>query len=225
MNLILSIETATPVCSIALHQDGQLLGNQSLFIAHSHSGLLVPSIKSLLEYCDIKQGQLDAVAISKGPGSYTGLRIGASTAKGFCDALNIPLIAINTLEAMAQGVRKYNINDAYLCPMIDARRMEVYSLITDNEGSILEETRPVVVEENSYERWLGEKVLFFGDGANKCKGVIKNKNAHFINNIKPDAIHVGTLANEKWKSRELEDFAYFTPFYLKEFRVTKPKAK
>jgi len=225
MSLILSIETATPVCSIALHQEGQLLGNQSLFLAHSHSDLLVPSIKSLLIYCDVNQNQLNAIAVSKGPGSYTGLRIGASTAKGLCDALDIPLIAINTLEAMAVGVRKYNINNAYLCPMIDARRMEVYSLITDNEGNRLEETQPVVVDENSYKKWLEKEILFFGDGANKCKDVINNSNAHFIDNIKPDAVHVGALANIKWQDNEFEDLAYFTPFYLKEFRVTKPKAK
>lgn len=226
MSLILSIETATTVCSVALHHHGQLLGIQTLYIEKSHSGLLAPVIDSLVKYCGFTLSDLSAVAISEGPGSYTGLRIGVSTAKGLCYALDIPLIAVNTLEAMAFGVNKYNISEALLCPMIDARRMEVYCLLADHQMNIVEPTRPEVIEEASFEDVLLKKqVLFFGNGADKCKHVINSEHAVFIDDVYPDASNIGFLAVRKFEEQQFEDVAYFEPFYLKEFRMSKPKAK
>lgn len=227
MSVILSIETATTVCSIALHREGKLLAEQTLYIEQSHSGLLAPSIKSLMNYCSLKMDELDAVAISKGPGSYTGLRIGVSTAKGICDAIDKPLIAINTLEAMAYGVSKYvNSENSLLCPMIDARRMEVYYLIADVNQNIIKPTAPLIVDSKSFSDELKEtNIFFFGNGSSKCKPVIQHPNANFINNIQPSAATIGFLATESFKKKGFEDVAYFDPFYLKDFRVTKPKSK
>ncbi|MEX2335689.1 MAG: tRNA (adenosine(37)-N6)-threonylcarbamoyltransferase complex dimerization subunit type 1 TsaB [Fulvivirga sp.] len=224
MPLILSIETATTVCSVALYRGDTLLGTQTLFIDKSHSGLLAPSMASLVQYCSHKFSDLDAVAVSKGPGSYTGLRIGVSAAKGLCFALGIPLIAINTLKAMAQGVSKYNKGEAMLCPMIDARRMEVYCLVANHDMNIIDETKPVIVEEDFLQELLQEReVLFFGNGSDKCRGVIKHSNAIFIPGIHPDAANIGFLAHQKFARQQFEDVAYFEPFYLKEFRMSKPK--
>lgn len=227
MSLILSIETATSVCSVALHNEGALLAEQTLYIEQSHSGLLAPSIKSLLSYCSLVMNDIEAVAVSKGPGSYTGLRIGVSTAKGICDAIDKPLIAINTLEAMAFGVSKYvNTENSLLCPMIDARRMEVYYLLTDINQNIVKPTEPLIVDSSSFSAYLkSNNIVFFGNGSDKCKTVIKHPNASFINNIRPSAAAVGFLAYKSFEKKEFEDVAYFDPFYLKDFRVTKPKAK
>jgi len=227
MSVILSIETATTVCSIALHREGKLLAEQTLYMEQSHSGLLAPSIKSLISYCSLTMSDLDAVAISKGPGSYTGLRIGVSTAKGICDAINRPLIAINTLEAMAYGVSKYvKAENNLLCPMIDARRMEVYYLLINANQKIIKPTEPLIVDANSFSKELkGFNITFFGNGSDKCKPVIQNPNANFIDNIKPSAASVGYLATRSYEKKEFEDVAYFDPFYLKDFRVTKPKSK
>ncbi|MDX1630125.1 MAG: tRNA (adenosine(37)-N6)-threonylcarbamoyltransferase complex dimerization subunit type 1 TsaB [Fulvivirga sp.] len=194
MALILSIETATTVCSVAVHKNGEVLGNQTLFIAHSHSGLLAPTIDSLLNYVGFEPASLDAIAISKGPGSYTGLRIGTSTAKGLCHALDIPLIAVNTLKGMALSVAKYveRKKNTLLCPMIDARRMEVYHLLADVELNILEPTQPKIIEESSFDSLLKDnKIYFFGNGADKCKKVIEHENAKFIDDITPDATIFG----------------------------------
>lgn len=226
MSLILSIETATTVCSVALHQHGELLGSQSLYIDKSHSGLLAPSMKSLVEYCGYGLKDLKAVAVSEGPGSYTGLRIGVSAAKGLCFSLDIPLIAVSTLEAMAIGVNKYNLGQAILCPMLDARRMEVYCLLADHEMNIIEETQPVIIDETSFENILEENdILFFGNGSAKCKEVIKSPNAKFIDHIHPDAATIGAIASGKFERVQFEDVAYFEPFYLKDFKLSKPKAK
>ncbi|ELR69557.1 putative molecular chaperone [Fulvivirga imtechensis AK7] len=226
MPLILSIETATTVCSVALHDNNELLGSQSLFIDKSHSGLLAPSIKSLVEYCGYTINDLSAVAVSEGPGSYTGLRIGVSAAKGLCFSLDIPLIAVSTLEAMARGVNKYNHGQAMLCPMIDARRMEVYCLLVNAQKDIVSETRPVVIDESSFQEQLSvHKILFFGNGATKCKGVIKSDNAVFIDHVFPDAIHIGAIAAEKFQKSQFENVAYFEPFYLKDFRISQPKSR
>ncbi|MTI20763.1 tRNA (adenosine(37)-N6)-threonylcarbamoyltransferase complex dimerization subunit type 1 TsaB [Fulvivirga sp. RKSG066] len=226
MALILSIETATNVCSVAIHKEGKLLANQSLHIAQSHSGLLVPVIQTLLNNCDLQKDQLEAVALSKGPGSYTGLRIGTSTAKGLCQALEIPLIGVNTLEAMAAQVTQFANQADILCPMLDARRMEVYCMLQNKKGETIQETQPVIIEESSFNDLLdSNKMYFFGNGAEKCKAVIQSKNAVFINDVEPDAITVGRLAYQRYIKNQFEDLAYFNPFYLKDFRVTKPKAK
>lgn len=224
MALILSIETATTVCSVAIHKEGKLQAKQSLYLNQSHSSLLSPVIHTLLQYAGHKLKDLSAIALSKGPGSYTGLRIGTSTAKGLCYALDIPLISINTLEAMAAQVTNLYKNDHLFCPMIDARRMEVYSAVVDNHIDIILETQPVIIDENSFEDLLDKRsMIFFGNGAEKCKGVINHQNAFFIDNITPEATTIGELGYKQYVDGNFEDLAYFEPFYLKEFMATKPK--
>lgn len=227
MALILSLETSTKTCSVALHQDGTLLGLQEIHMEKSHSALLNVMIRDLLEYCEVNKGSLSAVAVSMGPGSYTGLRIGVSVAKGLCFALDIPLIAVNTLEAMAWQVNHFNMRHALLCPMIDARRMEVYCLIQSSDGKQLMPTSAVIVEEDTFQDYLPKGELwFFGNGAEKCLKVLNQYDQFvFIPQVEPSAEGVGALAGPKFEQQAFEDLAYFAPFYLKEFRTTKPKRK
>lgn len=220
MALILSIETATQACSVALHYAGKLVGCQTLFVAKSHAESLLLMAKHLLDISPYSKQDLVAIAISEGPGSYTGLRIGTATAKGLCYALDIPLIAVSTLEAMAHGVNLYNLGQALLCPMIDARRMEVYCLIADAAGKVLEAPHPRVIDSNSFQFWLGQsKVLFFGDGAEKCKTTLASHNhAIFLHTINPSAQYVGALAYPKFQQKAFVNLACFEPLYLKPFR-------
>lgn len=224
--MILSIETSTKICSVALHNQGELLAESTLYVDKSHSEKLAVLIKDLLSYAEIKPEDLSAVAIASGPGSYTGLRIGTSTAKGLCYALEIPLIAISTLKAMAHGVSQIlTEKDILLCPMLDARRMEVYSLLADNELKIIQTTKAIIIDANSFEEELKhQSILFFGNGARKCKPILDHKqNAVFIDTDSISAVYVGELAWEKYQRKEFEDLAYFEPAYLKEFKAIKPK--
>ncbi len=225
MALIISIETSTPVCSFAIHENGQLLAKELIQKEQSHSSTLNPAIDHLISICGLKLEDIGAVAISKGPGSYTGLRIGTSTAKGLCYALDIPLIAINTLEAMAYNVSRFNISSAMLCPMLDARRMEVYAMLFDSKLNVIEETKPVILENDSYLNYLdSNEILFFGNGASKVKKVTDNPNAKILEGVIPDAQYIGELAYKKFEGKKFENIAYFEPFYLKEFMATKPKS-
>ena len=225
MAYILSIETATKVCSVALHQEGVLIASQHLHIDKSHSGLLSVLIGNSLQYAGIEMTDLSAVAVSAGPGSYTGLRIGTSTAKGLCYALELPLISVDTLEAMAYDVAPFAPADALLCPMIDARRMEVYCLLANKRLEIVAPQIPKVVDEHSFSHELeAQTIYFFGDGAAKCKAVLgQHPHAHFIDSVVPSAVPVGAIAFELFKQQKFEDLAYFEPVYLKEFQGTKPK--
>ena len=224
MALILNIETATKVCSVAVYQDKQLLGLQELFIDKSHSEYLAVLIKDILSYTSRKLEDLDAIAISKGPGSYTGLRIGTSTAKGLCYSMDIPLIGINTLEAMATTMLGLYDN-RFLCPMIDARRMEVYYMIMDGNQNEITPAQAMIIEEDSFSNRLKDnKIVFFGNGSDKCRPILsKHSNAFFVDSIYPTAKSVGILANKKFESMKFEDVAYFEPTYLKEFLATKAK--
>lgn len=226
MAIILSVETATKVCSVALCENDKLLAVQSLYIEKSHAEQLAILIESILSHCKVNFEELSAIAISKGPGSYTGLRIGTSTAKGLCFSLEIPLIAVNTLEAMAFGMQKYNVQGALLCPTIDARRMEVYYLIADQNLKVITKTAAKVIEESAFEDLLkNNKILFFGNGAAKCELQMgKNNNALFVHGVKPSASSVGALALRKYLESEFEYLAYFEPFYLKDFKANKPKS-
>ena len=223
--MILSIETSTKVCSIALHNQGTLLAESTLYVDKSHSEKLAILIKDLLSYVEITPNDLQGVAVSRGPGSYTGLRIGASTAKGLCFALNIPLIAISTLKAMVLGQANLVTEDVLLCPMLDARRMEVYSLLSDKKLNIVHPTEAVIIDESSYsEALLNNKIVFFGNGSAKCEPIIgHNSNALFIKNQAISAVNIGELAWVKYQNEEFEDLAYFEPEYLKEFKAIKPK--
>lgn len=227
MALLLSIDTATKVCSVALHEDERLLASQHLHIDKSHSGLLTVLVENVLYYAGYKLNEVTAVAVSEGPGSYTGLRIGASTAKGLCFSLGVPLIAVNTLQAMAQGMRKFAEEESLLCPMIDARRMEVYSMLVSKEGKVVQEPQAKIIEASSFSTELQQtKMYFFGDGAGKCRPLLGgSSNARFIPEVVPSAVQVGELALEKVRKEDFVDVAYFEPFYLKEFQGPKPKRR
>jgi tRNA threonylcarbamoyladenosine biosynthesis protein TsaB len=226
MALILSVETSTKVCSVALHKNSDMMGLKELYSDKSHSSLLAILIRDLIKECGFEPGNLDAVAVSKGPGSYTGLRIGISAAKGLCYALDIPLIGANTLEAMAFGVKRFNLMDALLCPMLDARRMEVYCLIVDNRWNIYQNTQTVVVDENTFSSLLAEnKIIFFGPGADKTVNLLDKPNAIFIKDVYPSASQIGQMAYAKYQKGDFENPAYFEPYYLKEFMAKKPKPK
>ncbi len=227
MPLILSLETATKTCSVALHRGDALLALQEIHLEKSHAALLHSMIQNLLEACQVSRDALDAVAVSMGPGSYTGLRIGVSVAKGLCYALDIPLLAVGTLEAMAWQVNRYNTQEALLCPMIDARRMEVYCLVQQADGSLLMPATAVVVEENTFEKYQQQKAFWiFGDGAEKCMPVIGHAGqTYWIPGLYPSAQGIGALAAQKFEQKAFEDLAYFVPLYGKEFHTTKPKIR
>jgi tRNA threonylcarbamoyladenosine biosynthesis protein TsaB len=223
--LILSIDTSTQSCSIALHNNGELLALSSLFVEKSHSSMLTILIENTLKNAGLAIHELDAIAVAKGPGSYTGLRIGVSTAKGLCLALEKPLIAINSLEAMALQLNGLYDNTHLLCPMIDARRLEVYCLIADNLQNTIENTQAKIIDEQSFlEHLEHKKMIFFGDGAKKCSKIITHKNAFFPNiSIHPSAETIGKMATTKYTNQAFENLVTFEPFYLKEFIGTQPK--
>ena len=224
MSLILSLETSAKVCSVAIHDDGKLVDTSEIHIEQSHASKLAVLIEEVKNKAGIEYSQLKAVAISSGPGSYTGLRIGTSTAKGFCFALGIPLISIGSLELLAFQMREQNPQNAYLCPMIDARRMEVYCLITDSDLNIVHPTEAKVIDEESFREYLDKnQVLFFGDGSDKCKDKIVHKNAKFVSGVYPKASQLGFLAFKKFNKNEIEDLVNFEPHYLKEFMIKQPK--
>jgi tRNA threonylcarbamoyladenosine biosynthesis protein TsaB len=226
MSLILSIETSTTAGSVALHKDGKLLASYELHVDKSHSGALTPMLEQLFAYTGFALHEIDAVAIAGGPGSYTGLRIGSATAKGLCFSLDKPLIAINTLQVMAGQVNKFNYGQALLCPMLDARRMEVYAAVMSATGEELMPTQPVIIDESSFADYLqSNKVLFFGTGADKCRPVLAaSANAVFIDGVFPSAAGVGELAQLAFEKQQFEDVAYYEPFYLKEFQGPKLKS-
>jgi len=229
MSLILGIETSTKICSVALSDGEQLLAVKEEGGDYSHSEKLTLFIEEVLEKAGKKMYDITAVAVSKGPGSYTGLRIGVSAAKGLCYALDIPLISVSTLQAMAQRVvqesnKEENSNLLY-CPMIDARRMEVYTALFDKENKIIETISAKIIDENSFVGYLkNNSILFFGDGAEKCKPTLtKEQNAIFSNKGLPSAQYINQIAYQKLQNKEIEDVAYFEPYYLKDFITTTPK--
>jgi len=226
MALILQLETSTIACSVALSLDGKTIAVKELAERNIHASYLTLFIEDVMAQCGKTLRDIDAVAVSMGPGSYTGLRIGVSTAKGLCYALDIPLIAINTLEAMTAGFMSlYNDQSVLFCPMIDARRMEVYAAVYNSQ---LDELLPVearIIDENSFSDLLqNQKIVFFGDGAMKCQEVLAgNPNALFVPEFLNSAKDLSSLAALKYDRKEFEDVAYFEPFYLKDFLITQPK--
>lgn len=221
MTLILSLETSTTVCSAALHNDGQLVSSHVTHEPNSAASQLAVMIDKLLKQSSVKP---DAVAVSAGPGSYTGLRIGVATAKGICYASGIPLIAINSLELMAAQVSKSD-PAGMLCPMIDARRMEVYTMLFTSTLDVVEPVQARIIDASSYAGILNDhKILFFGNGSGKCKDTIVHPNARFIDNIFPSAEWMGQLAFARFREKKFEDVAGFEPAYLKDFIAKKPKS-
>ncbi len=226
MSYLLSIETSTKVGSVAIHQNGKLLAYHENFVENSHSEHLPVTIREMLAERGIAFQQLDAVAISKGPGSYTGLRIGVSVAKGICFANDIPLIAVETLSSMAMEVVSLSCEHGLLCPMIDARRMEVYCQLFGENLSELSHVEAKIIDEKSFRELLNNNMIyFFGNGAQKCKDVLQHKNAGFIDGIYPKAKFIGELAIHKFEEKKFENLAYFEPYYLKEFIAKKPSGK
>tara|TARA_B100002019_G_scaffold91710_1_gene79028 strand:+ start:132 stop:806 length:675 start_codon:yes stop_codon:yes gene_type:complete len=214
---ILNIETSTKACSVALHKNGELIvSREDVTTNFSHSEKLLKFISKLFSDAKLSLSDLDAIAVSMGPGSYTGLRIGVSTAKGLCYGLDIPLISISTLKAMSFGMALEIKADLY-CPMIDARRMEVYSAFFDINNTEVRKIQADIIDENSYKKELEKKVVFFGDGSEKLIEKIKDKNAIFVSDIHPSAKNMGLLSYQKFTKSLFEDLAYFEPFYLKDF--------
>ncbi|MDB5032255.1 tRNA (adenosine(37)-N6)-threonylcarbamoyltransferase complex dimerization subunit type 1 TsaB [Mucilaginibacter sp.] len=225
---ILQIETATTVCSVALAKDGAVLGYKQLDERNIHAEIITLFIEELLVIAHMSYTDIDAVAVSSGPGSYTGLRIGVSTAKGLCFALDKPLIAIETLASMAYGIIAGGNIDSQtlLCPMIDARRMEVYTALFDAAGNVIKPTAAEIIDEQSFNEQLkNNKILFFGDGAEKCRETLSpNPNAQFVSGFVNSATYLTQKAAEKFAKSDFVDVAYFEPYYLKDFLVTQKKA-
>jgi tRNA threonylcarbamoyladenosine biosynthesis protein TsaB len=233
MALILNIETSTTVCSVSITLNGIVKGIKESNEEKTHAKLLTVFIDQLLKELNYKMDDIDAIAVSKGPGSYTGLRIGVSTAKGLCYAKDLPLIAINTLQGMANGMILKadsneiiidDFNNSVLVPMIDARRMEVYSAFFNSKGEFMREVKAEIIDENSFQDiLLNQKMIFFGDGSEKIKEIIKHENAIFIENVNPSSIGMAGLSELAFNKGEFENVAYFEPFYLKDFVATVPK--
>ena len=227
MSCILNIETSTDVCSVAVSEDSAVIFNQEDHSGHNHSVSLGVYVDEALSFIDSHAIPLDAVAVSCGPGSYTGLRIGVSMAKGICYGLGIPLLAVPTLELLCTPVllrEEVKEDNALLCPMLDARRMEVYAALYTRA---LTEVRPVgadIVDGDTYRSYLDERpVYFLGNGARKCMETINHPNARLIEGIEPLAKHMQPLAERRLLEQRHEDTAYFTPFYLKDFVAKMPK--
>ena len=230
--MILNIETSADICSVALGREGALMALSLGAQERDHARILTTLIEELLEKNSVRMQDLEAVAVSEGPGSYTGLRIGVSVAKGIAYTLKIPLLAVSTLDAMASSValempgelRQELGQEGWLCPMIDARRMEVYSAFYDRQGERISEIQPHVIDDTSFaEERSQRKILFFGTGSGKCKTAFGSENDLFLDGIFPRADRMILPAEKKYRNREFADIAYFEPFYLKEFVATIPK--
>lgn len=220
MSKILYIESATQVCSVSISINGVLIAMKESSTANSHSELLSSFIDDLIKENNLSLKDLDAIAVSMGPGSYTGLRIGVSSAKGLCYSLEKPLIAISTLQSMANGMSKYVEDDkAVFCPMIDARRMEVYASLFDVRNKELRKIKAEIIDENSFSEFLDSNIVYFaGDGANKCKEILSvHQNARFLDEFVISSKDMVEIGSSKYSKKEFEDLAYFEPFYLKDF--------
>lgn len=228
MAVIINIETSAKDCSVALTAEGMILQHSEDFGGRNHAACISDFIKNALDFADEKGIKPEAVAVSYGPGSYTGLRIGLSEAKGLAYGLGIPLIGINTLELITTRVM-FSVDtissDTIFVPMIDARRMEVFTAAYDMALTELMNPQPLILDSDSYKSLLdtGRPVMFFGDGSNKAKDVIKADNAVFIDDVTPLAVDMIALAERKYAQRDFLDIAYSTPFYIKDFQATKPK--
>lgn len=227
MSCILNIETSTNVCSVALSQDGVCLYEDVNMEGPSHAQVLAGYVKNAVSFADSHAIPIDAIAISKGPGSYTGLRIGVSEAKGVAYGRDAKLLSVPTLKLLTVPIllgHEELHEDALLCPMIDARRMEVYCALYDRALNEVVQTQALVIDSDSFKDYLDKQPIYFiGNGADKCVETIQHPNAHFIKNIVPRAKNMIPLAEMAMAKEQFEDVAYFEPFYLKEFVATKSK--
>lgn len=219
---ILNIETSTKNCSVSISLNAKVLAVKEICETNfSHAEKLTPFINDVLTESKLTLKNLSAIAIGKGPGSFTGLRIGVSAAKGLCFGLDIPLIAIPTMEILANAATVYN---GYIIPLLDARRQEVYTAVLNKKHEFVKDTFNHVLDENSFSEYLEkDEVVFLGDGVTKTKEIIKHKNAIFLEDFHPSAKEMCRLAFQKFKNKDFEDVAYFEPFYLKDFYVTPSK--
>ncbi len=217
MALILCLETATKNCSVALSENGSVIAFKEITTeGYSHAENLHVFIEDVMKAAAKKLSDLDAIAVSKGPGSYTGLRIGVSTAKGLCYSLDVPLISLETLDVLAEQVTE----PTTIIPMLDARRMEVYSAIFDTDKKRTRGTEAQILDENSFAQHLSEaKTTFIGDGVAKFEEICSHPNASFITTALPSAKDMASLAETKHKKNDTEDVAYFEPYYLKDFKI------
>ena len=219
---ILQIETSTTNCSVALSENGKTVAVQEVSNGYSHAENLHVFIKEVLKKCHLEFTDLNAIAVSKGPGSYTGLRIGVSAAKGLCFALDIPLIALETLQILAQQI---TIDANFIVPMIDARRLEAYTKVYDSQYNSVREIEAEILNETSFLDYLSKGVVVFvGNKTDKTKEIIQHENARFVDSV-PSAKNMSALAYNKFKISDIEDVAYFEPYYLKDFLITPAKKK
>ncbi len=216
MTLILNIETATKNCSVSLSKKKKTIAIKELYDGnYSHAEKLHLFIEEVILSANKTLSDIDAIAVSKGPGSYTGLRIGVSAAKGLCFALDIPLISVSTLQSLTMQV---DTNEGLVIPMLDARRMEVYSAVFDPDNKQIREIQAEILTKDSYVEYLDKGLVYFiGDGVEKCKEIITHPNAVFVKDKLPSANNMARLAYEKFKNEDIENVAYFEPFYLKDF--------
>ena len=223
---ILCIDTTSEFCSVSLFINQNLIENNNSKIERSHSKLLIKLIDDTLNNNKLKIADIDIFSISKGPGSYTGLRIGLSSIKGFCYALNKPLVSINTLKILAiSALENIDDKDFILCPMIDARRMEVYTKSFDHNLNELSNDQAIILEKDTFDNYKDKKVYFFGDGSDKYKKIVNRKNFIFLDNINPDSKFMGQLSYDKFINRNFEDLSSFEPNYIKDFYLIKKKGK
>ncbi len=226
---ILNIETSTNVCSAAISAGERILAFRESMEGPSHAAMLTVFIGDIMKETGLDTGSLSAVAVSGGPGSYTGLRIGVSAAKGICYAADLPLIAVNSLAVMTQMVISspdHRVNGRLLCPMIDARRMEVYTAVFNAAGEQQSEIKAEIINEETFRDVCHDnKLLIFGNGALKCRNLLNHPNIEFKPGIYPSARMMGSLSHKALIDRKFESTAYFTPFYLKDFVATTPRKK
>ncbi|MHA7131255.1 tRNA (adenosine(37)-N6)-threonylcarbamoyltransferase complex dimerization subunit type 1 TsaB [Algoriphagus namhaensis] len=223
MSLILCIETSTPVCSVALHQEGKLLSLREVNEVGAHSAQLLGFIKTVLDEAGVQKSNLSAIAVNSGPGSYTGLRIGVSVAKGLAYSLGLPLISVGAMDVLFTAARPHQSKGSKIIPMLDARRDEVYAQVYDESGVITVELAAVILSGDSFTHQLeAGPVYFIGDGVSKARRFLGHPNANFLQES-ISAKHMGEMAWNKFLRGDFEDIAYFVPNYLKEFKVIKSK--
>ncbi len=225
---ILNIETSTEVCSVALTSEGQVLDHNENYEGQTHATLLSEYVQNMLKYARSREIKLDAIAVSIGPGSYTGLRIGLSEAKGLAFGLDLPLIGVNTLQLLTVSTMFNHFieeDDVLYVPMIDARRMEVYTAVYNPALEAVMEPQAMILDEHSFEDLLqqGHTLVLMGNGSDKARTVLTHERVRFIEGVKPVAVDMLALAERAWREHQFIDVAYSTPLYIKEFQATKPK--
>ena len=223
MAIILNLETATTNCSVSIAKNGNVIALKELDTPnYSHSEQLHVFIQEVVQKASLTLSDINAIAVSKGPGSYTGLRIGVSSAKGLCFALDVPLISVATLKSLAHQEKEDTYD--FIIPLLDARRMEVYATVFDSELNEIRETQAEIIDENSFSEFAEKgKVLLVGSGAQKCQGLLEHSNIDFDIKAVPSANEMARLSFEKFKKQDFEDLAYCEPFYLKDFILQKKK--